>query len=151
MGPDAGAHEDTHQSQFVIQEIRRARFGKYFPRLFAYAHSLVGDDATAKAIVIDSFTEAFDSPAVFGDEEFLFAIFSHARDLCRGSSATPADRLSQREREVIALMFDAQLSRRQIGLLTKMKEDAVNGALLKGIRKLRETMTPIPPAFLRAT
>jgi len=130
--------------------IHRERFTRYFPRLFAYSHSLFGDDAAAKAIVIDSFTQAFESPTHLDDEAFLFAIFDHARDLCRGSSTTHGDHLSHREREVIALLFDAQLSRRQIGALTRMNEDAVNGALLKALRKLRATMT-IAPAYLRAT
>jgi DNA-directed RNA polymerase specialized sigma24 family protein len=151
MGLDAATHLGSRRSELGTDEIRRERFGKYFPRLFAYAHTLVGDEAAAKAIVIDSFTQALDLPTHPGDEEFLFAIFNHARDLCRGGNATQKEHLSQRECEVIALLFDAQLSRRQICTLTCMKEEALNGALLKAFRKLRARMTPIPPAYLRAT
>lgn len=151
MGLHATTHQGTCSSQLVTDEIRRERFGRYFPRLFAYAHSLVGNDVAAKAIVIDSFTHAFESPAHLEDEEFLLAIFNHARDLCRGSNVTSRDHLSHRERDVLSLLFDAQLSRWQVGVLTRMREDAVNGALLKALRKLRETMAPIPPAYLRAT
>jgi len=38
---------------------RRKRFGAYFPRLFAYAQSNVGDEAAAREVVIEAFSAVF--------------------------------------------------------------------------------------------
>ena len=94
------------------EDVRRARFGAYFPRLFAYAQASTGDDRRARDVVVEAFTRAFSQPEDLGDEEFRAVLFGLTRQLCHGGPhRRPGDRLSAREREVISLMFDGQLRR----------------------------------------
>ena len=46
------------------------------------------------------------------------------------------DGLSPREREVISLVFDAQLDRTQIGALLGIKQEVLAVTLVRGLRKL---------------
>ncbi len=131
------------------RDIRRERFGAYFPRLFAYVCSVVGDEARARETVVESFTRAFAHRSGLSESEFPIVLFGHARDLCRTeppSRVPPVDGLSVREREVIGLLFDAKLSRDQICSLLRIRSDAVLSALIHGLRKLRTTMGPSRPA-----
>ena len=54
----------------VAVDIQRARFGAFFPRVFACAHSLTGDETTAREVVIEAFSRAFASPGDLTDDEF---------------------------------------------------------------------------------
>jgi DNA-directed RNA polymerase specialized sigma24 family protein len=104
--------------------------------------------------VIDSFARVFAQSKATTDEEFPIALFSVAREIChqkglRGSDAEGD--LSSREREVVALVFDAQFNRAQIASLLRLKDADVASVLLRGLRKLRATMTLAqPPAFFRS-
>ena len=128
-----------------------ARFGAYFPRVFACAHSLTGDEATAREVVIEAFSRTFAHDADLSDDEFVMVLFDTARDLCRtaqpGSGLNGA--LSTRERELLALVFDARLSMDVIRRLMRTSEQALASALLRALRKLRGGMTAGPNASLR--
>lgn len=128
-----------------------ARFGAYFPRVFACAHSLTGDEDTAREVVIETFSRTFTLDAGLGDDEFAIVLFDTARDLCRaaqpGSGLNGA--LSRRERELLALVFDARLSMDLIRRLMRTSEQALASALLRALRKLRGSMTVGPNASLR--
>jgi DNA-directed RNA polymerase specialized sigma24 family protein len=119
---------------------QKKRFATYFPKVFAYAHSWTGDDARSREIVIEAFARAFGRGAVFGEEDFTVVLFTVTRDLCAGarrSSRPPAGGLSDPEREVLALLFDAQLTRDEVGRLLRMPEEAVVSTLIGGLRKLK--------------
>ena len=139
----------------TAEDTRRARFADYFPRLFAYAHSLTDDDARAREIVIEAFVRAFETRNQLNDDEFTTSLFGLARALCREQKSTKrlVDGLSIRERDVIALVFDAQLSRPQIASLVGLNDDDLVATLLRGLRKLRASLTPVqvPSFFQRQT
>ncbi len=141
--------------QITGEDVRRERFGSYFPHLFAYISSLTDDDERAREIAVESFARVLSNSAVLSDEEFPLALFGVAREICHRESPSTKqleDGLNAREREVLALLFDAQLNRSQVCDLMKIKEDALMAALLKGLRKLRAAMTPVQaPAFFRLT
>ncbi len=147
--PLNGKSGDRSSQERAVQ----ALFGAHFPRLFAYTRSCVRDDAAAGQIVAEAFCRAFARLPDASDDELRLALFADARQLCaaattRGEQA--GDPLSAREREVLALLFEAQLSRREIGRLLRMKEQAVNCALLRGLRKLRASVSPATvAAYLR--
>ena len=139
--------------QIAGEDTLRALFGAYFPQLFAYARSITDDDVKAREIVVESFTRTFACPNDLSDQEFPIALFGAAREICREAVSRGTelkDALSTREREVVALVFDAQLSRAQIASLLRLKNRDVGSALLRGLRKLRAAMTPAQtPAFFR--
>ena len=133
---------------------RRKRFGAYFPRLFAYAQANVGDEAAAREVVIEAFAAVFARRPALDDDAFRIALFGIARDLCRAApNARPVDScLSTRERDVVSLLFDAQLTRGEVGSLIGAPEESVTGDLLRALKKLREVMGPATvPSFLRAS
>jgi len=120
-------------------DIQRARFGAFFPRVFACAHSLTGDETTAREVVIEAFSRAFASPGDLTDDEFALLLFATTRDLSRPAqtSARANDRLNSRERELLALVFDARLSREEIRRLMDTTEQALSSILLQALRKLQ--------------
>ena len=131
----------------ISDEVLQGRFGAHFPQLFAYVRAFVDDDAGARDIVVEAFSRAFVRCPDVPDGEFRLVLFSLARGLCRPVGIGRVDgALSSRERDVLALLFDAQLNRGEIGRLLKVKERAVTAALVGGLRKLRAT----PPAALAA-
>jgi DNA-directed RNA polymerase specialized sigma24 family protein len=132
---------------------QRLKFGKYFPRLFAYVQSAVRDETRAQEMVAQAFAETFAGDDFSDDEEFRIWLFAHARRIVHaGLGATETDGLTGREREVISLLFDAQLTRREVGILLSVSEDVVASTLLKGLRRLRETRKAhSTPFFLRAS
>jgi len=126
------------------------RFSAYFPRLFAYVRSCVGGDVPAQDIAVEAFTAAFRNAGSRDEDEFRTALFRTARRLCRPglkhrASATD-DALNQREREILALVFDAGLSREQIARLFNIGTATVNSRLLTGLRKLKEQTSPAAAA-----
>jgi len=130
-------------SDHALQE----RFGAHFPQLFAYVRAGVEDDARARDIVVEAFCRTFARCPGVPDGEFRLVLFSLARGLCRSAGKGRVDSaLNSRERDVLSLLFDAQLSRGEIGHLLEVKERAVTAALVGGLRKLRAT----PPAALAA-
>ncbi len=70
-------------------------------------------------------------------------LFATARDICRSMPRALGDGdLSNRERELLALVFDARLSRDKIRRLMRTTEEAVSATLLRALRKLRESAAP---------
>jgi len=123
----------------VAVDLQRARFGAFFPRVFACAHSLTGDETTAREVVIEAFSRAFASPGDLTDDEFALLLFTTTRDRSRAAQTSPStnDRLNSRERELLALVFDARLSREQIRRLMDTTEQALSSILLRALRKLQ--------------
>ena len=123
----------------VAVDLPRARFGAFFPRVFACAHSLTGDETTAREVAIEAFSRAFASPGDLTDDEFALLLFATTRDLCRAAqtSSSANDRLDGGERELLALVFDARLSREEIRRLMDTTEQALSSILLRALRKLQ--------------
>ena len=133
---------------------RRKRFGAYFPRLFAYAQANMGDEAAARGVVIEAFAAVFARQPVLDEDSFRIALFGVARDLCQAApAARPVDScLTSRERDVVSLLFDAQLTRGEVGSLIGAPEESVTGDLVRALKKLREVLGPATiPSFLRAS
>lgn len=121
------------------REVQSERFGTYFPRLFAYCCAATGDDEAARDVAVSAFSEAFARPDV-REDEFELDLFRTARAICQSGEYRVRrhnDGLSPRERDVISLLFDAQLSRLQIGTLLGIRQEAVGSTLVRGLRKLR--------------
>ena len=133
-------------SQALHEEARAAgkrvlhdgRFAGYFPRLFAYALALNGEEAPSRELAVTAFCETLISRG-FRDADFEVELFRRARQLAvraarRGKGG---DGLSPRERDVISLIFDAQLDRERTAQVTGLRPDAVVATLMDGLRKLR--------------
>ena len=131
------------------EDLRRARFGEYFPRLFAYAQACTGDDDQACEIVVEAFSRAFAQPKELDDRSFRVVLFSVTRQLCQERpSRRASDSLSSREREVISLIFDAQLRRDEIACLLNVKTETVTSTLVRGLKKLRDSFSGVAPALV---
>ena len=125
------------------KDIRQQRFLSYFPRVFAYALGTTRDEDTAKQVTVAAFARAFSLPDM-REHEFEVEIFRSARESGRAPVSRErqsSDGLTPREREVLSLVFDAQLSRDQVARLLSLRPETVLGVLLKGLRKMRD---PIP-------
>lgn len=128
-GPGAGGR----------REVQSERFGMYFPRLFAYACAATGDDEAARDVVVSAFSEAFARPDM-REDEFELDLFRTTRAMCQSGEYRMLrhnDGLTPREREVISLLFDAQLNRVQISTLLGIRQEVVASTLVRGLRKLR--------------
>jgi DNA-binding CsgD family transcriptional regulator len=135
---------------------QQERFNTYFSRVFAYGLSATGNEDEARNLTINAFAEAFAMPQM-REAEFELEVFRRAREAARESrkSRQARDGLTPREREVLALVFDAQLHRDQVGSLLSLRPETVLGILLKGLRKMSDPMpanaAPPPiPSFYRA-
>jgi DNA-binding CsgD family transcriptional regulator len=112
----------------------------------------VRDEARAREVIADVFTVTFARHANADDEEFRIWLFAEARHALRSQGFVPeADGLNGRERDVVSLLFDAQLTRREVAMLLSISEDNVAATLLKALRKLREATTPKSVPFLLRT
>jgi DNA-directed RNA polymerase specialized sigma24 family protein len=118
---------------------QKDRFGTYFPRLFACVYSLIGDEAVAKDVVSEAFSRVLPGSMDAIEDEFVIELFTTARDLTHSSlkSEPATGSLSDRERELLAFVFDARLTRHQIRRLTDATESSVSAALLRALRKLQ--------------
>lgn len=126
-----------------LGEARQSRFATYFPKVFAYAHSWTLDEARSRDIVIEAFARAFSRSTDPDEDDFAVVLFSVTRDLCCGIRSTtgPTDAgLTDPEREVLALLFDAQLTRHQVGSLLTMPEESVVTTLVNALRKLKRVL-----------
>ena len=128
----------------------KARFGTYYPRVFACAYSLTGHEAAAKDVVSEAFSRVLAHSKDLSEEEFVVELFRTARDLARASGAAPTSgSLTGRERELLAFMFDARLTHEEIRRLMRTTERALSAALLRALRKLQSAMTPSAATYLR--
>jgi len=126
-GPKVGAR----------RSVQRERFGAYFPRLFAYCFAATGDEKSAQDAVATAFAGVFTLPDM-REEDFEIELFRAARQFSREQGhAHYTDGLNSREREVISLLFDAQLNRDQVSEILNIREETVVNTLLRGLRKLR--------------
>lgn len=129
--------------QNILDQVQRVRFAEYFPRVFAYAQCATSDQTRSTEIVVEAFSRVFEQDAWSSDEGFPVALFAVARDLCESAPALPgygAGRLNARERDVLSLVFDAQLTRDQVSSVMKLPEDSVISALVNGLRNLKRTV-----------
>ena len=119
-------------------ELQRARFGAYFPRVFACAHSLTADEPAAREAAVEAFSRAFGRSDDVEEDDFVVLLFSAVRDLCRGvrSFALNTD-LDGGDRELLAFVFDARLSREIIRRLMQTTEQAISSRLLAAFRKVQ--------------
>ena len=140
----------SHDETSAHAETRRERFGAYFPRVFAFAHATLGDEAAARDVVIETFGCLFAEDVDLPQQQFELLLFATARQVCRerAVSKRPDDGLSAREREIVSLVFDAQLPQGQIAAVLGVKEETLAGALLRALKKLRTRLpaTAIAPA-----
>jgi hypothetical protein len=122
-----------------VSDRQKERFGTYFPRLFACVYSLIGDEAVAKVLVSEAFSRVLPGWMDNSEDEFVIELFATARDLIRSSPRPgPATgSLSERERELLAFVFDARLTRDQIRRLTDATEPSVSTGLLRALRKIQ--------------
>ncbi len=125
------------------RDLRQERFKAYFPRLFAFASYATADDEAAREVCVTAFSNVFALPDM-REPEFEVALFRAARDLCNSGEhrARHDDGLTPREREVISLVFDAQLELPKVSELLGIKADSVSLALTRGLRKLRVSLAP---------
>jgi hypothetical protein len=124
-----------------VIEAQKRRFGAYFPRAFACALALTGDESAAKDIVSKAFGRVFTQSTEMTEEEFILEIFAITRDLSR-SIAGPNSTLSTREEEVLAFVFDARLGRDEIRRLMDTTEQGLSATLLRALRKLQAGISP---------
>ena len=125
------------------ERAQRERFATYFPRVFAYVHSSIRDDTRSREIVIEAFARVFGRD-LLSDEDFPMALFSVTRDLCeefRGNLDHARGVLTGPEREVLALLFDAQLTKGQVGDLLQIREDTVTSTLVHGLKKIKRVVS----------
>jgi len=121
----------------AANDLQRARFGAFFPRVFACAHSLTGDETNAREVTVEAFSRAFAHPPDLSDDDFALTLFAATRDLCRTENPSVGGRLNSSEREILALIFDARLSREAINRLMGTSEKALSSLLLGALRKLQ--------------
>lgn len=143
MGQSQESPTSEAQAGGHVDEAQRRRFATYFPKVFAYAHSWTLDEERSREIVIEAFARSFSRGLDQDEDDFAVVLFSVTRDLCSGarSSSGPVDgALTDPEREVLALLFDAQLTRRQVGSLLTMPEESVVTTLVNGLRKLKRVL-----------
>lgn len=137
-----------------LDETARERFRTYFSRVFAYVQHFTGDEYATRELVTLAFTRTFSRAGDVGDEnDFRLALFRAARDLVDTVRATPSqDGLTDRERHLVSLLFDALLDHREVATLLHMRQETVTGELMRALKKLRSGMGSVGvPSFLRAT
>ncbi len=118
---------------------KRQRFEQYFPRVFAYVSSCTGDDSVSRQIAAEAFIRTFAFRRDLNDEDFPVLLFATARDLCHNASSRSGadDGLSGRERDVVSLLFDAQLTRSQVSVLLGLRSEVVASTLIRALKRLR--------------
>lgn len=140
MRPDEGETDPARAG--ALRRWQEERFGAYFPRVFAYACSVAGNDEAAQDIVVTAFARTFAVPGL-QEPEFELALFKAARDEA-DHSPRHNDGLTIAERDVIALVFDAQLRHSQVAEVMGESEAAVSITLARGLRKLQSRFAPGP-------
>ncbi len=132
-------NDASRRDRVAGTELHRTRFGAYFPRVFAFAHSLTIDETTAKDAAVEAFSRAFAPRGDLTEEEFIVLLFAGVRDHCRRilPPRQHPDDLNSSERELLALVFDARLNRAVIRKLMQTTEQAILTTLIGALRKVR--------------
>ena len=139
-----GENGTSSRDSTTGSELHRTRFGAYFPRVFAFAHSLTSDETAAKEAAVEAFGRVFAQRGDLTEEEFVVLLFASVRDHCRATRSTgkSSDELNRTERELLALLFDARLNRAVIRKLMQTTEQAISVTLLGALRKIRSELSP---------
>ncbi len=136
----------------VEDEARRSRFGSYFPRVFAYVHHRSCDEGTTRELVAETFARVFSRPDDLKEDEFRLVLFGTAREVCDAVRVPPAEGLTERERDLVSLLFDGQLERSEVASLLDVCEETITAELVRALKKLRTSVgNPAVPSFLRAS
>ena len=136
----------------VEDEARRSRFGSYFPRVFAYVHHRTGDEGTTRELVAETFAHVFFRSDDLKEDEFRLVLFATAREMCDTVRVPPAEGLTERERDLVSLLFDGQLERSEVARLLDVCEETITAELVRALEKLRAGLrTANVPSFLRAS
>jgi hypothetical protein len=130
-------------------DVIEQRFEAYYPRLFAYVLSNVGNPGRARDIVTGVFMRVLKAGAEAPDEAFRIILFSNAREACmKQARAIPLDfGLTDSEREAITLVFDARLS---LGEAEAVSGKKLSALLQCGLEKARGVRRTEIPSFHRA-
>jgi RNA polymerase sigma-70 factor (ECF subfamily) len=145
----------------------RGYYQQYFPRVFAYIYGRTRDTRATEDLASEAFERAFAGAYTPDEEAFAIRLFTTARDLLvshlRAQSragALPQDeveeavlkstdltrilghlrRFPQREQDIIALKFDAELTNGQIAQVVGLSEGKVGVVLYRTLRKLRKAL-----------
>jgi len=112
--------------------------------VFAFGHSLTADETAANEAAVEAFSRAFAQRGDLTEEEFVVLLFTSMRDHCQRipSAGKRSDELNGRERELLALVFDARLNRELIRKLMQTTEQAISATLLGALRKVRSGVSP---------
>jgi DNA-binding NarL/FixJ family response regulator len=72
--------------------------------------------------------------------------------MCDAVRTPPAEGLTERERDLVSLLFDGQLERSEVARLLDVCEETITAELVRALKKLRAGLrTPAAPSFLRAS
>jgi len=126
------------------QKPQARRFAVCFPRLYAYLLAIIEDETRARDVATAAFAETM-ALGPTTEQEFVIELFRAASKLSAPHvrvHANSVPRLTLPEREVISLVFDAQLSSEQIALVIGISRSGVADALLEGLRKLQAVALP---------
>ena len=144
-------------------------YHQYFPRVFAYIYGRAHDTRATEDLASEAFKRAFAGAYPLSDEEaFVIQLFTAARELLashlRAQSLTgalqPQDdvedavlkradlarilghlrQFPQREQDITALKFDAELTNAQIAQVVGLSEGKVGVVLYRTLRKLRKAL-----------
>ncbi len=134
-------------------EVRVSRFGTYFPRVFAYAQHRTRDEAATRELVTEAFARVFARLERLSEDEFRLALFGAARELCNATRLpTYDDGLTDRQRDLVSLLFDGQLERGEAASILNIRDEAVTGELVRALKTLRAVLRPADvPSFLRSS
>jgi DNA-directed RNA polymerase specialized sigma24 family protein len=128
------------------------RFGVYYPRLFAYALSAVGNPARARDLVTDILHDILISGEPLPEEQFRLALFAEAQAVCgRQARAVYLDfGLTTAERRVLSLVVDGGLSLEEAAMVSGQRDAGV--VLYSAVHKLRLThdLGEVPHFFRRS-
>lgn len=133
---------------------RRGRFGTYFPRVFAYIQHFTDDEGLTRELVTQAFVRAFSKGDKLREEhDFRLALFRTARNLTKTVRGTAMEEgLTDRERQVVSLLFDGLLDHSEVATILHMREEKVTEDLMRALKKLRSAIGPSGvPSFLRAS
>jgi hypothetical protein len=125
-----------HPTNRIAEDSPRQRFSRHFPRLFAYTYGVTGDEEKATETTIASFSHVLNAQ-LLNEHDFTLALYTAARKLTSKQQAAIDDSLNDAEREVISLLFDAQLPRADVSELLGIDGEALLATLIGGLKKLR--------------
>ena len=150
-----GRVRDVHRAEDIVSEV--------FERAFRKADSLRNNEAfgtwlfTIARNVVTSQGRKLAREQTSADSEALDSVPSHTTVESQvlqqeevAAIARLVRQLPQREQEIIALKFDAELSNQQIAEIVGLREGNVRIILFRSLRKLRDMVAAPPPSTRRS-